>query len=154
MSTKEQHRRRICRSVFNESWRVYKRTGRLKYSFSLCLKLAWRTVRSKLRFINTKIRGVSFNRRQHLLYRLMQYDYRDITLSFKREAKNKFDFNAVAIIATVKEKGTAKIGYLSKELAANVASLLDIGKDAVVVFEEITGKSKPQLGCNFRFVII
>lgn len=154
MSTKERHRRRICKAVFYESWRMYERTGKLKYGFSLCLKLAWKTICSKLRFIYSKVRGVLFDRRQHLLYRLMQYDCKDITLSFKRESQNKFDPSAVAITATVKEKGTAKIGYLSKALAANVAALLDTGKDAVVVFEGITGKSKPYLGCNFRFVLL
>lgn len=154
MSDKEKHRRRVCKAVLNEAWRVFIRTGRLIYKFSLCLKLAWKTIRSKLRLIYSKVRGVTFDNRQELLYRLAKYPASDVLLSFIREPDNPVDSNAVAIAATVVGKGTAKIGYLSKELAVEVAPILDIGKDAVVVFEGITGTSKLQLGCNLCFAII
>ena len=84
-------------------------------SRSAAMVRAWATV--KLRNIQTKAAGVTFDNRQMLLYRLSRYSSEDITLTLNRETENQYDKNAVQIIASVKGKGSAVMGYINKTLA-------------------------------------
>ena len=104
---------------------------------SAAMVRAWITV--KLRTIRTKTAGVTHGRRQGLLHRLSMYTPENITISLKRERGNAFDRNAVQIIASVKGKGSAVMGYINRELAAAIAPLLDKGKKVTAAFEAITG---------------
>ena len=98
---------------------------------------AWRTV--KQRVIHTKTAGVTHGNRQVLLYRLARYSAEEISITLNREPENAADNNAVQVIAAVKGKGSAVMGYLNRQLAAAIAPLLDKGKQVLAVFEEITG---------------
>lgn len=98
---------------------------------------AWITV--KLRTIHTKAAGVTFGRRQALIERLSRYSSEEITIQLQRESGNAYDRNAVQIIAAVKGKGSAVMGYINRELAAAIAPLLDKGKQVKAAFEAITG---------------
>lgn len=68
-------------------------------------------------------------------------------LVLKREPKNKYDRNAIAVF-----RGTDQLGYLSKEVAGELAKLMDTGKELTAEILEITGgeKGKPTLGCNIQ----
>lgn len=76
---------------------------------------AWITV--KLHTIETKTTGVTKERRQTLLERLRRYAPDEIIIKLNRESNNPFDSNAVQIIAAVKGKGSAVMGYLNKSLS-------------------------------------
>lgn len=106
-------------------------------SRSAAMIRAWITV--KLRAIRTKAVGVTYGRRQGLLDRLSRYSPDDITIMLRRENGNAYDPNAVQIIAAVRGRGSAVMGYINRELAAAVAPLLDAGKNVTAAFEAVTG---------------
>ena len=106
-------------------------------SRSAAMIRAWITV--KLRKIETKTAGVTHGNRQKLLARLSRYAPEDITITLNRESGNTHDSNAVQIIAAVRGKGSAVMGYLNKQLAAAIAPLLDKGKEIHSTFKAITG---------------
>ena len=106
-------------------------------SRSAAMVQAWITV--KLRRIETKTAGVTHGYRQKLLARLARYSAEDITITLNREPENKADRNAVQVIAAVRGKGFAVMGYLNRQLAAAIAPLLDKGKRVISAFKAITG---------------
>lgn len=106
-------------------------------SRSAAMVQAWITV--KLRRIETKTAGVTHGNRQKLLSRLARYSPEDITISLRHEKNNPADENAVQVVAAVRGKGSAVMGYLNRKLAAVVAPLLDKGKRVVSAFKAITG---------------
>lgn len=106
-------------------------------SRSAAMVQAWITV--KLRRIDTKTAGVTHGNRQKLLARLSRYSPEDITIKLQHEQDNAEDKNAVQVIAAVKGKGSAVMGYLNRQLAEAIAPLLDKGKQVLAKFEAITG---------------
>ncbi len=78
-------------------------------SRSKAMVRAWITV--KLHAIQTKAAGVTHGNRQKLLERLKRYSLDDITVTLRREQYNAHDPNAVQIVAAVRNKGAAVIGY-------------------------------------------
>ena len=120
-------------------------------SRSAAMVRAWIT--AKLRTIRTKAAGVTFNNRQMLLYRLTKYSSEDITLTLQRETGNTYDRNAVQIIAAVRNKGAAAIGYINRELAAAIAPLLDKGKAVKAALEGITGGNERGLSYGLNLAI-
>ncbi len=98
---------------------------------------AWLTV--KLRRIETKTAGVTQERRQQLLARLSRYSQDDVTISLEREAANPYDSNAIKVIAAVKGKGSAVMGYINRTLAQAIAPLLDKGKAVKAAIMGVTG---------------
>ena len=106
-------------------------------SRSAAMVRAWITV--KLRTIQTRAAGVTYGNRQKLLERLARYSPEDITVQLRREQDNAHDKNAVQVVAAVKGKGSAVLGYLNKQLAAAVAPLMDKGAEIVSRFKAVTG---------------
>lgn len=155
MSVQEKRRRSLASCVFREAWKYFKRS---KINFSTALTLAWKTVRGLQRIVFTKARGVTKDNedginRQRIISRLAAYSESEISLEFKREPLNRFDSAAISIIASVLgKKGSACLGYLSKELAREVAPLLDEGNIAIVFFLGVTGAEIR--GLNFAFAMI
>ena len=120
-------------------------------SRSAAMIRAWITV--KLRTIHTKAAGVTFGRRQGLLDRLSRYNSEDITIKLQRETDNEHDPNAVQIIAAVKGKGSAVMGYIGRELAKVIDPLLDKGKEIKADFEAITGGHDYKLNYGLNVAI-
>ena len=116
------------------------------YSRSAAMVRAWITV--KLRAIQTKATGVTHGNRQTLIERLTRYAPEDISVTLQREKSNAYDKNAVQIVAAVRGKGSAVIGYINRELAAALAPLLDKGVQIASRFKEITGGG---VGYNYGF---
>ncbi len=112
-------------------------------SRSKAMVRAWITV--KLHAIQTKAAGVTHGNRQKLLERLKRYSLDDITVTLQRERDNAHDPNAVQIVAAVRNKGAAVIGYINRELAAALAPLLDKGATIASRFMEVTGGGEPYL---------
>ena len=86
---------------------------------SEAMRRAWRTV--KQRVIHTNTAGVTRGNRQTLLYRLTRYSADLISVTLRREPENAADKNAVQVIAAVKGKGSAVMGYLNRQLAEAIA---------------------------------
>ena len=55
------------------------------------------------------------------------------------EPDNPYDPYGVKVIAMVRNKGIAQVGYLEKEFAKDAAINLKEGKEVVSIFEIITG---------------
>lgn len=98
---------------------------------------AWVTV--KLRNIRTKAAGVLWGNRQRLLSRLARYSPDEIAIELHREPENLYDCNAIKVVAAVKGKGKAAMGYINRTLAAALAPLLDKGKELRCNFGAVTG---------------
>ncbi len=117
-------------------------------SRSKAMVRAWITV--KLHAIQTKATGVTHGNRQKLLERLTRYKLDDITVTLQRERDNTHDPNAVQIVAAVRNKGAAMIGYINRELAAALAPLMDKGAEIVSCFKAITGGGAPYINYGFN----
>lgn len=122
-------------------------------SRSAAMVQAWITV--KLRRIETKTVGVTRGRRQALLARLSRYAPENISIQLRREPENTADRNAVQVIAAVRGKGSAVMGYINRELAAVVAPILDKGRAVKSWFSSITGGADCYLyyGLNINIAV-
>ena len=96
------------------------------YTRAAAMVKAWILV--KLPQVVTKVKGVTYKQRQKALEHLERYRREVITITLKHEPDNEHDKNAVAVVATVKGKGSYTMGYLPKGLAAFIAPLLACGK--------------------------
>ncbi|MGN1109023.1 MAG: HIRAN domain-containing protein [Oscillospiraceae bacterium] len=78
-----------------------------------------------------------------------------ITIKLNREPENAADKNAVQVIAAVKGKGAAVMGYLNRQLAAAIAPLMDKGKAVASSFLAVTGGADYYLtyGLNIRIAV-
>ena len=153
MSDKEAKRRKIIKQVMRKAWVTFRRC---MLTWSTCLRIAWKTVRCLLTVYHSKVKGTTFNNRQRLLRRLSLYPINKITLRIERELGNLFDPNAIRIIAKVKGKGEADIGYISKELALDLAPIIDLGNTILIMIDSITGSNRSGgfLGVNFNYIVI
>lgn len=82
---------------------------------------------------------VKFEGRQNLIKRLIKYQRNMINLFLDHEPLNKFNPYYIKIIVSVIGKGTAPIGYVSKELALIFNKNIKVGKNIVVSLEDISG---------------
>lgn len=112
------------------------------YSRSEAFKAAWRL--AKLPEISVKVKGVTFGNRQTALEHLTRYNPADVSFTVAADVHNSYDVNAVAVIAQVKNKGAAVIGYLPKELAADISPLMRAGL-ALVTAGFVTGGYEPYM---------
>ena len=109
---------------------------------------AWITV--KLRRMEIKAVGVTHGNRQTLLERLTRYNSDDIIVTLRREKNNAHDCNAIQVVAAVRNKGAAVIGYINRELSAALAPLLDKGATITSSFKAITGGGVPYMNYGFN----
>lgn len=91
--------------------------------------------------IYTKVAGVTMDDRQEKVKNL----HKGQSLMLYREPFNSYDKNAVAIYA-----GNNKIGYLNKEIASNLAALLDNGTSYYCEVSEVTGGNGYNYGVNIK----
>lgn len=86
-----------------------------------------------------KVAGVTFDGRQRLIQRLATYSQEDVTISLRRDNANIFDPNAIAVVASVKGKGSATVGFISALTAKKLARLMDRGIGIKAALESIVG---------------
>ncbi|MCM1335194.1 MAG: HIRAN domain-containing protein [Bacteroides sp.] len=110
---------------------------------SAAMVRAWILV--KLNRLTVKVVGVTFGIRQQLLHRPAKYQPEDVTIRLRRERGNAADGNAVQVIAAVRGKGKAVVGYLNREIAACIAALMDGGKTVYSRFRGVTGGEEYRL---------
>lgn len=121
-------------------------------SRSAAMVRAWITV--KLRRMEVRAAGVTHGNRQTLLNHLTRYKPDDITVTLRREQNNAHDRNAIQIVAAVRSKGSAVIGYINRELAAALAPLLDKGAEIASSFKSIVGGERGyNYGLELEFTV-
>ena len=113
------------------------------YNRANAMVKAWVLV--KLPNICTKVAGVTYGKRQQAIEHLTHYRPEHIRISLYRDNANAYDRNAIAVIATVKGKGSYTMGYLPKALAAFIAPLMDAGRTITSRLAGIRGTNEPYL---------
>lgn len=107
------------------------------YIRSCAMATAWKLIRC--RSVTTRVTGTSFDGRQNVLELLTKYHPDLVSVKLIREPQNPYDRNAVAVVAEVSGKVTAKLGYLAQAVAAVVAAMLDKGLSVIGEQLRITG---------------
>lgn len=120
-------------------------------SRSAAMVRAWITV--KLRRLIIRAVGVTHGNRQKLLEHLTRYNAADIALTLQRERGNAYDKNAIQIVAAVRNKGAAVIGYINRELAKAITPLMDKGLTVTSRFLNIVGGSEPYLNYGIELEV-
>lgn len=116
-----------------------KRAG---YSLSQAFKEAWNRVRQTM---TVKAVGTTFENRQERLQFLKQFRLEDLTITLEREKDNKFDPNAIQIVAhIIPINRRTVIGYISKEIAKVMSKMIDKGIQMKAVLRKIIG------GCGWK----
>lgn len=113
------------------------------YNRANAMLKAWVLV--KMPLVETKVSGVTYGKRQIAIEHLTHYEAERISITLKRDPNNAYDRNSVAVIATVSGKGSYRMGYLPKALAAFVAPLMDAGKKVQSCFKEVRGLYHPYM---------
>ena len=90
--------------------------------------------------LESKVAGISLPNRQRATERLTRYNPKSINITLKRDYTNKYDSNAVAVLASVNGSQCYQMGYLPQGLAMYIAPLMDAGKAVESVFKAIKGK--------------
>lgn len=153
MSKQESTRRTLCRYVMVKAWVYYRN---LKTTFRKALKLSWMLVKRTLKPIRTKLKGVSFQNRQDLIRLLTMLKPKAYKLQLKRDYGNPYDSQAVMMTMSILDSVPRTLGYMNKELARQVATLMDAGHIVKVIQHEVTGREyrDGKLGVNYTFVCI
>lgn len=122
-------RRAVC-TMANE----LKKAG---YSLSQAFKTAWQRVKKSMTF---RLSGTTFDNRQNILAWLAQFQQADVNLTLQRESDNKYDPNAIKVIAHILPvKKRAVIGYVPKAYAKELAKVIDKGITVTATLSQIIG---------------
>lgn len=108
------------------------------YSKAAAFVKAWVLV--KLEQVKIRASGVTYGQRQKALEHLKKYKAEDISIQLIHESNNKYDRNAVQVIATVKNKGSYCMGYLPRRLAMFIAPLLTCGDTVTALYSKVAVK--------------
>ena len=131
------------RTMHSKVMTIANRLVKQGYNRANAMVKAWVLV--KLPNICTKVAGVTYGKRQQAIEHLTHYRPEHIRISLYRDNANAYDRNAVAVIATVKGKGSYTMGYLPKALAAFIAPLMDAGRTITSRLASIRGTNEPYL---------
>ena len=95
------------------------------YSLSQAFKKAWKWVKFSM---TIRAAGTTFGNRQECLNFLRQFGKDDLSATIGRGNYNKHDSNAIQIVVHIHSlsKRTV-IGYVPKELAREIAKVIDMG---------------------------
>lgn len=113
---------------------------------------AWALV--KMPQLLTKVSGVTFGKRQTAIEHLTHYRPELVTISLHREAHSRFDRNAIAVVATVKGKGSYTMGYVPKALSAFIAPLMDSGRRVYSALKAIKGLYRPYMNYGLEIEVV
>lgn len=97
--------------------------------------------------IKTKVVGVSFGNGQELIEYLSEGD----SLFLEREPENEHDENAIAVY--VDQYQNEQIGYLSSDLAEELAPQIDSGQMIMAEVTAITGEGERTRGVNILLTL-
>ena len=157
MTSKEKNRRSKAAIIFTKSHNLWSYGMKHALSWKKLVGLCWMMEKGGVIEEVCYVKGVSFvngdgSSRQVLLQRLTRVTNGSYWITLAREEDNRFDPNAIRV-EVIKEGGSrATIGYISREIAANTALLLDSGKEAIVTGFEFTNPLCGLIGMKISFV--
>jgi hypothetical protein len=105
----------------------------------------------------SKVRGVTYGNRQDII---RKYIKPGAYLLLKQDPDNEHDPNAIAVMFVNKRRLRSDellcIGYIGRELAAELIGHMAKGKGISATVKEITGgtRDKPTLGVNLQIYIL
>lgn len=117
-------------------------------------------MKNNIELFHTKVVGVTFENRQYIVQTLekMESSNKDsVDIELRRESDNQYDKNAIAVDVTYEDpsfltKKTRQMGYISKELAEDLAPEMDAGLEFMVVDYQTTGGYNKTRGVNLSIV--
>lgn len=109
-------------------------------SLSDAFKKAWTIIKGK--YIISKVSGVVYGNRQRALMKLEGYSKEVINVSLERETENKYDSAAIKVMVSVGLGRKYHLGYLPKDLAALLSTVMDKGIQLTASFKAVTGGYK------------
>lgn len=107
---------------------------------------AWIMV--KLPQVIARVTGVTYCKRQTAIEHLQHYNTEDISITLVRDKHNTADENVVAVVATVKSKGSYTMGYLPRAMAMFIAPLLNAGKAVRGYYRAVKAKGYKLIRLN------
>ncbi len=138
-------RKAVC-TMANE----LRKTG---YSLSQAFRKAWKRVKLSM---TIRAAGTTFENRQQCLKFLKQFQPKDLSVTLEREANNRYDSNAIRIVAHIHSlsKKTV-IGYVPKGLSRELAKVIDRGIQIKATLIQIIGgySYKETLGALINIAI-
>lgn len=135
---------------------VYIMANELKkagYSLSQAFKTAWKRVKFSM---TIRAAGTTFGNRQERLNFLKQFNPGDLSVTLEREPDNKYDNNAIQIVVHIHSlPRRTVIGYVPKELARELAKVIDMGIQVKASLMQVIGgySYKETLGALINIVI-
>ncbi len=125
---------RIRRTVATTANRLKK----MGLTLSAAFKKAWALVKGKT--ITSRVAGVTKGNRQKALHRIAaKYAPSDVRVTLVREPANLYDKYAVRVDINVKGSETYTMGFIPRNLAYVVSSLMDKGIELTAAFTGVTG---------------
>lgn len=99
---------------------------------------AWQMIKAQ-QLIISKVTGTTFQNRQKALARLARINPKNISVELVREHDNKYDTNAIGIHVSVNGGSLYQIGFIPREIAELIASIIDKGIQLKAAFRGVTG---------------
>ncbi|MDE5993498.1 MAG: HIRAN domain-containing protein, partial [Oscillospiraceae bacterium] len=93
------------------------------------------------------------SRRQDTLEKLAEVNPADISVKLKREPRNAYDSNAVAVYAALRDNRVFFIGYLPKAVASVLAPLMDKDTEPNTKAFRVTGGFNPYVSYGAALAI-
>ena len=140
------------RTAHSKVMTIANRLVKQGYNRANAMVKAWVLV--KMPSVLTKVSGVTYGKRQQAIEHLTHYRPENIRISLYRDSTNAYDSNAIAVIATVRGKGSYTMGYLPKALSAFIAPLMDAGKTIISRFTEVRGTCEPYMNYGLGIEVI
>ena len=107
------------------------------YSLSQAFKTAWKRVEFSMII---RAAGTTFGNRQERLSFLKQFNPGDLSVTLEREPENKYDNNAIQIVVHIHSLSRRTvIGYVPKELAQELAKVIDMGIQVKASLMQVIG---------------
>ena len=94
-----------------------------------------------MKSISMNVKGVTFDNKQGYIAYLLK-NKENCFVALERDAKNKFDKNAIKVIGCVRHGKKVCVGFVPKELAKELAPIMDNNKKPWVKDFSIYGLSK------------
>ena len=114
------------------------RLKKMGLTLSAAFKKAWSLIKGKA--IESKIAGVTKGNRQKALARIAAaYRPNQVRVWLERDKANLHDNNAVAVMISVNNSKSYKIGYIPKNLAYVISAIVDKGISLKTTFKEVRG---------------
>lgn len=94
-----------------------------------------------MKSISMNVKGVTFDNKQGYIAYLLK-NKENCFVALERDSKNKFDKNAIKVIGCVRHGKKVCVGFVPKELAKELAPIMDNNKKPWVKDFSIHGLSK------------